>query len=319
MDILQIAKDTISIEQEAIQHLLESIDQQFVEVTNKVAECEGKIVFTGIGKSALIAQKIVATLNSTGTNAIFMHATDAIHGDMGLINQEDVVIAISKSGETSEISYLVPILNSYGIHTIAMTSNPNSFLATNCDQLLYTPVSKEADPNNLAPTSSTTVQIVMGDALATALLSMKGFKKEHFAKYHPGGSLGKQLYLKVKEIMQDDVPPKVSLNASLQEVLLEMSTKRLGATAVYNQGGQVIGIITDGDIRRYFQKENATMETTAEKMMTKNPKSILANSMAFDAFTFMRKHEISQLIVMDSDNNYAGMIHIHDLIKEGFV
>ena len=319
MDILQIAKDTISIEHEAIGKLLESINQQFVDVTNTVAQCKGKIVFTGIGKSALIAQKIVATLNSTGTNAIFMHATDAIHGDMGLINQEDVVIAISKSGETSELTYLVPILHSYGIHTIAMTSNPNSFLATTCDQLLHTPVSQEADPNNLAPTSSTTVQIVMGDALATALLSLKGFKKEHFAKYHPGGSLGKQLYLKVQELMKDENPPQVLTNASLQEVLLEMSTKRLGATAVCDPEGNVLGIITDGDIRRYFQKEHATMETNAEKMMTTNPKSIQETSMAFDAFTFMRQHEISQLIVKNSENEYAGMIHIHDLIKEGFV
>lgn len=318
MNIQNIAKQTIAHEAVALKQLAATIDARFESAIDIIEHAKGKVVCTGIGKSAIVAQKIVATLNSTGTTAIFMHAADAVHGDLGLINQEDVVIAISKSGETSELTILVPILRNFKTSIIAMTSNVNSYLAIHSDAILFTPVENEADPNNLAPTTSTTVQMAMGDAVAIVLLSRKGFMPQDFAKYHPGGSLGKQLYLKVKDILQPDARPLVNEAARMKEVLMEMSAKRMGATVVLNDHAKITGIITDGDIRRYFQSESQKDDVIAKDIMSKSPTLIGINDMAIHAFQLMKNQSISQVIVHDS-LQYLGMIHMHDLLKEGFI
>lgn len=315
--LLERAKETLKIEIEALQDLYESLDQRYLDCIELLQQCLGRIVVTGIGKSALVGQKIVATFNSTGTQAVFMHAADAVHGDLGMIADEDLVLCISKSGETGELKVLVPILKSYGIKVIAMTSNATSFLAKHADGLLYTPVKQEADPNNLAPTSSTIVQSAMGDTLATVLLQQKGFTADHFAKYHPGGSLGKQLYLKVRELCEENTKPMVQLDTPIKDILLNMSANRLGATVVCNAQEAVLGVITDGDLRRWFQTDQNQL-AIAEHIMTPNPKTIDIDSLAFHAFNLMRDESISQLPVIE-DTRYVGMIHINDLLREGFI
>jgi len=293
-----------------------AIDERYAESIDKIKKCRGRIVVTGVGKSALVGQKMVATLNSTGTHALFMHGADAVHGDLGMIGAEDLVICISKSGETSELRILVPILKSSGRVVIAMTAELDSYIAKHAHSVLYTPVSKEADPNNLAPTSSSTVQIAMGDAVAMTLLREKGFKAEDFAKYHPGGSLGKKLYLKVEDMKPEDHSPRVQLDSPMRDILLEMSRSRVGATAVLD-GEKLCGIITDGDIRRWYER-GGDGGAVASLLMHKDPRVIDGGAMAASAYDSMRERSINQIIVV-RDGQYVGMIHIHDLLKEGFV
>lgn len=273
---------------------------------------------TGIGKSALIAQKITATLNSTGTPALFMHAADAVHGDMGMLQDNDVLVCISKSGESPEIRVLLPFVKNLGNTIIGMVSKTDSFLAQNADISLFIPVSREADPNNLAPTASTTAQMAMGDAMAVALLAIKGFTPQDFAKYHPGGALGKQLYLRVSDLASRHPAPKVDLNADIRAIILEISSKRMGAAAVVDRDNHVLGIITDGDLRRMLEGEKDVSQLRAQDIMTPKPKSITSSSMAVKALSVMREHSISQLLVQD-DGHYVGMVHLHDLIKEGLI
>jgi arabinose-5-phosphate isomerase len=314
--ILNLVKDTLKSEAEAINLLSQVIDESIIEIIKKLHNIDGKIIVTGIGKSAIIAQKIVATFNSTGTKSVFLHAADAIHGDLGIISSEDLVICISKSGETDEIKYLVPIIKNIGVELIAMTSNVQSYLANQSDHHIYLPLSKEADPNNLAPTTSTTLQLAMGDAIAVALLSLKGFTPEKFALLHPGGNLGKMLYTRVVDLCYNNALPKVFENASLDNVIIEISNGRLGATVVLNDLGDISGIITDGDLRRMLLSGNYTKENLAMNIMSKNPKTIRHDALAIEAMELMRKLSITQLIVTN-ENKYAGIIHIHDLIREG--
>ena len=273
---------------------------------------------SGIGKSALIAQKIVATFNSTGTPAIFMHAADAIHGDLGMVQPEDIILCISKSGETPEIKVLIPLLANLKIRLIAMVSNPHSHLALNANYVLHTPVSQEADPNNLAPTASTTAQAAMGDALATALLAMRGFSPKDFAPFHPGGALGKQLYLRVKDIYLKNERPCVKRDAGIRQTILEMTSKRLGATAVLDEKEQLIGIITDGDLRRMLEREKDTRQLKASDIMSTTPKCIEPDVLAVKALELMRQNSITQLLVTEG-KKYLGIVHLHDLIREGLI
>ncbi len=316
--IIQIAKEAISIESDALNALKDSISDDFVIVTKWLIELEGKVVVTGIGKSAIVGQKIVATFNSTGTPAIFMHAADAIHGDLGIIQKEDIVFCISKSGETPEIKILVPLLKNMGNKLIAMVSNRQATLSKQADLLLYIPIEKEADPNNLAPTASTTSQMVMGDALAIAVLDAKGFSSDDFAKYHPGGTLGKQLYMKVGDLSGLHLRPAVSPHDTLKKVIIEISSHRLGAVAVIDQQNQLLGMITDGDLRRMLNESEDFMHKQAAEIMNSSPKSIDIQKLAVNALELMKKHQINQLIVLDH-NKYAGMIHVQDLIKEGIL
>ena len=317
--ITKTALQTIDIELETLAGLKNSINKDFVAVVNVIAQCGGRIVITGIGKSAIVAQKIVATLNSTGTPAIFLHAADAIHGDLGMILSSDIVICISKSGETAEIKVLVPLLKNLGNLLIAMVGNKASYLATRADYILHTPVLKEADPNNLAPTASTTAQMALGDALATALLALKGFTPKDFAQFHPGGSLGKQLYLRVHDLYPQNAQPKVLATDNLRTTILEMTSKRLGATAVVDGANKVLGIITDGDLRRMLEHTPDTTGLIAQNLMTAGPKSIGPDEMAVEALSIMRKYSITQLIVMDEGGDYLGIVHLHDLISEGLI
>jgi arabinose-5-phosphate isomerase len=275
------------------------------------------VIVTGIGKSAIIANKIVATLNSTGTPAVFLHAADAIHGDLGIIQRSDVVICLSKSGETPEIKVLVPLLRQQGNSLIALVGNRSSYLAKSADYILDATVPKEACPNNLAPTASTTAQLVMGDALAVALLECRGFSAEDFARLHPGGALGKQLYLKVGDLCINNEVPKVDLEADIRKVILEISARRLGATAVMKDG-KMVGIITDGDLRRMLEKNNNIEGITALDIMTSNPKTIQAGNLVVEALAIMRNYNITQLPVTDN-GNYIGVIHLHDILKEGIL
>ncbi|MEL7119635.1 MAG: KpsF/GutQ family sugar-phosphate isomerase, partial [Bacteroidota bacterium] len=267
----------------------------------------------------LIAQKIVATLNSTGTPALFMHAADAIHGDLGMIQSDDIVMCISKSGETAEIKVLIPLLKNMGSQIIGMVSNKQSFLGKNADFILHTPVTVEADPNNLAPTASTTCQAALGDALATALLAMRGFSPNDFALFHPGGMLGKQLYLRVHDLYINNQAPQVAITDNIQDVILEITSKCLGATAVLDEAGRLCGIITDGDLRRMINNTKDFNALSAKDIMGKTPKRIHADELAIKALEMMRNHSITQLIVVDTENKYLGMIHLHDLIREGLV
>ncbi len=316
--IKDIAEGVFINESDAIKNLIHSVNDDFTSAVKLILESKGRVIVTGIGKSAIIAQKIVATLNSTGTPAIYMHAADAIHGDLGLIQKNDVVICISKSGNTPEIKVLVPFIKNFGNPLIALTSNKNSFLSLQADYTLHTPVEKEACPNNLAPTTSTTAQLAMGDALAVCLLKLKSFTKKDFAKYHPGGSLGKKLYLRVLDIYPNNENPAVKPKTPFKDVLIEISSKRLGATVVLNND-KIEGIITDGDLRRFLQSHTNLSGITAQDLMNKNPKTIIETEMAVNAYELMKKNSISQLIVTDENENYKGMIHIHDLMKEGIM
>ena len=313
--ILQVAGKVIETEANAIKNLSSLLTHEFASAVELIYESKGRVVITGIGKSAIIATKIVATMNSTGTPAIFMHAADAIHGDLGTIQSSDVVICISKSGNTPEIKVLVPLIKNGGNRLLAITSNKDSFLGKNADFVLNAYVEKEACPNNLAPTTSTTAQLVIGDALAICLLEMKGFSSKDFARYHPGGSLGKKLYLRVSDISSQNMKPEVTANTAVKEVIVEMSEKMLGAVAV-TENDTIQGIVTDGDIRRMLNKYDDISVLTAKDIMSKNPKTIDANAMAVDALDLMEENGISQLLV-EAKGKYSGVIHIHNLIKEG--
>lgn len=316
-EIITSAKQTITEEAQAIAKLIDYIDDDFTKSVQYILQSKGRVVITGIGKSAIIANKIVATMNSTGTPAIFMHAADAIHGDLGIIQQDDVVICISKSGNTPEIKVLVPLLKRGNNKLIAITSNKNSVLAQQADSVLYAYVDKEACPNNLAPTTSTTAQLVLGDALAVCLLEMKHFGSSDFAKYHPGGALGKRLYLKVSDIVSHNQKPEVSPNTDIKKVIVEISEKMLGVTAVLNNH-QIVGIVTDGDIRRMLSKTDSIKGLTAKDIMSVNPKTIEVDCLAIDALHLMEKNKITQLLAT-KQGEYVGIIHLHNLIQEGLI
>jgi arabinose-5-phosphate isomerase len=315
--ILELAIKTIETEGNAIQHLASLIDEQFAEAVNCIYKGKGRVVITGVGKSALIASKIVATLNSTGTPAIFMHAADAIHGDLGTIQQKDIVICLSKSGSTPEIKLLVPLIKSGGNKLIAITGNTASYLGEQADFVLNTYVEKEACPNNLAPTTSTTAQLVMGDALAICLLELRGFSPRDFAKYHPGGTLGKKLYLRVEDIASKNMLPRVETHSPVKEVIVEISEKMLGVAAVLDNG-KLVGVVTDGDIRRMLNKYENINGLTAKDIMTTHPKTIEADVLAVKALKEMQANEISQLLV-EKDGTYVGVVHLHNLINEGIL
>ena len=316
--IVSIAKRTLQIEAETLFALQSGIDADFVACVNAIYNAKGRLVVTGIGKSAIIGQKIVATLNSTGTPALFMHAADAIHGDLGMIQPEDLVLCISKSGETAEIKVLVPLLENIGNRLIGMVSNRASYLGKHADFVIHTPVSQEADPNNLAPTASTAAQMAMGDALATALLAVRGFTPGDFAQFHPGGALGKQLYLRVKDLYPQNERPVVKATDNIRTTILEMTSKRLGMTVVLDGEEQVAGIITDGDLRRMLEREKEVAHLSAENIMTRHPKIIAPDALAVKALEMMRERSITQLVVAQ-DGKYLGIIHLHDLIREGLV
>lgn len=315
-NITAIAKETILLESNAIANLTNLINSDFEDAVKFILNSNGRVVVTGIGKSANIATKIVATLNSTGTPAIFMHAADAIHGDLGIIQKDDVVICISKSGNTPEIKVLVPLIKNSNNKIIAITGNADSFLGAQADFTLNTFVEKEACPNNLAPTTSTTAQLVMGDALAVCLLKMKGFTSKDFAKYHPGGALGKRLYLRVSDLIKNNQKPEVSATTPVAEVIVEITEKRLGVTAVVKDD-QLVGIITDGDIRRMLNKSTEISKFTAQDIMSTNPKTISTTAMAVQALDTLENNNITQILVTDEDQQYIGVVHLHDLLKEG--
>ncbi len=315
--ILSTAKTTIRLESEAIGNLSELLTEDFAEAVELIYHSKGRVIITGIGKSAIIANKIVATLNSTGTPAIFMHAADAIHGDLGLILEDDVVICISKSGNTPEIKVLVPLIKNAKNKMIAITGNKDSFLGQQADYILNTFVEQEACPNNLAPTTSTTAQLVMGDALAVCLLELRGFSSKDFAKYHPGGALGKRLYLRVNDLSSQNLKPQVGLEDTLKEVIVEITEKMLGVTAVIDND-TIVGIITDGDLRRMLSNSDDLTGLKAKDIMSTNPRRITEDAMAVDAKEVMEEFGISQLLV-EHDGKYAGVVHLHDLIKEGII
>ncbi|MDA9339548.1 KpsF/GutQ family sugar-phosphate isomerase [Polaribacter sp.] len=315
--IIDTAKETILIESNAIANLTNLLDDNFTNAITFMLASKGRVIVTGIGKSANIANKIVATLNSTGTPAIFMHAADAIHGDLGNVQKDDVVICISKSGNTPEIKVLVPLIKNYGNKIVAITGNIDSFLGKNADFPLNTFVEKEACPNNLAPTTSTTAQLVMGDAIAVCLLKLNNFSSKDFAKYHPGGALGKRLYLRVSDLIKNNQIPQVLENDSIAKVIVEISEKRLGVTAVLDAHKAIIGIITDGDIRRMLSKSTKIDDFTAKDIMGKKPKTILDDAMAVEALERLENNNITQILVTDTANKYIGVVHLHDLIKEG--
>ncbi|EIA10389.1 SIS domain-containing protein [Flavobacterium frigoris] len=316
-NILAIAKKTILSESEAITKLTDLLDDNFSDATQAIYNSKGRLIVTGIGKSAIIAQKMVATFNSTGTPSMFLHASEAIHGDLGMIQNDDIIICISKSGNSPEIKILVPLLKRFGNTLIAITGNTTSFLAKGSDFVLNTTVEKEADPINLAPTNSTTAQLVMGDAIAICLMEIRGFKPEDFAKYHPGGALGKKLLLRVQDMLEHTLKPMVSADTSIKKVIFEISEKRLGVTAVVDQE-KVIGIITDGDIRRMLNERDSFTDLTAKDIMTKNPKLIQSTAMVVDAFNILEDFSITQLVVVDGEE-YKGVLHLHDILKEGIL
>lgn len=318
INIAAIAKRTLQVEAAAIDNLQKFINADFEQSVALIAGCTGRVVITGIGKSAIIGQKIVATLNSTGTPALYMHAADAIHGDLGMIRDEDIILCISKSGNSPEIKVLVPLVKSFGNKLIAITGNVNSYLAQEADLLLNTTVDHEACPNNLAPTTSTTAQLAMGDALAVCLIEWHGFTAADFAKFHPGGTLGKKLYLKVLDLCRQHDAPKVYLDSSLKNVIVAISSGMLGVTAVLDSNDQLGGIITDGDLRRMLEKSMSTDNVTASDIMSRNPKTIQCDELAVNALELMRQHDITQLLVLD-DKKYIGIIHLHDLIREGII
>ena len=316
--IIESALQTIGVEAEALEKLKNEINEEFARCIQAIFSSKGRLVVTGIGKSALVAQKIVATLNSTGTSALFMHAADAVHGDMGMIGPDDLLLCLSKSGESPEIKVLIPYIQSMGNPIIAMVSNRQSFLGQRANYLLHIPISKEADPNNLAPTASTTAQMAMGDAMAVALLALRGFTPRDFAKYHPGGALGKQLYLKAEDVASANERPFVRPGDHIRSVILEISSKRLGAAVVLDDEDRLIGIVTDGDLRRMLESGQDVSDITANDIMTRDPRVIQKEVKAIEALRMIRTHSISQLPVMDGDR-YFGMIHLHDLVREGLI
>ncbi|WP_430399211.1 KpsF/GutQ family sugar-phosphate isomerase [Flavobacterium sp.] len=315
--ILESAKKTILAESESVANLVNYLTDDFAKSVEIIFKSKGRLVITGIGKSAIIAQKIVATLNSTGTPSIFLHASEAVHGDLGMVLPEDVIICISKSGNSPEIKVLVPLLKRFGNTLIGMTSDLNSFLGKESHFILHAHVDNEACPNNLAPTNSTTAQLVLGDALAVALMEVRNFKNEDFAIYHPGGALGKKLLLKVKDMLDTTHKPQVSPNDSIKKVIMEISEKRLGVTAVV-ENNTVIGIITDGDIRRMLNTRDTFADLEAQDIMTKNPKNISSSILVSEALDILENNSITQLVVLE-DNKYLGVLHLHDILKEGIV
>ncbi|MFA6807019.1 MAG: KpsF/GutQ family sugar-phosphate isomerase [Bacteroidales bacterium] len=317
-EIKTIAVQTIKKESLAIDKLTNNINDDFVQVVELIFNNKGRVIVTGIGKSANIATKIVSTFNSTGTPAIFMHAADAIHGDLGIIQPDDVIICISKSGNTPEIKVLIPLIKNLGNKLIAIAGEPQSTLAIQADYFLNVYVDREACPNNLAPTSSTTAQLVMGDALAVCLLECRGFTSQDFAKYHPGGALGKRLYLKVSDLFLNNEKPEVGLETPLAQTLIEISSKRLGCVAVI-EDETIKGVITDGDLRRMLSKSLSSDNQKAKDIMTINPKTISKDKFAVEALNLMKEYHITQLLVVDMDNKYVGVIHLHDLIREGII
>lgn len=314
--IIETANRTIALEAKAIASLSNFIDSHFEKVVHAIHQCVGRVVISGIGKSAIVAQKIVATLNSTGTPSLFMHAADAIHGDLGMIQPQDIVILISKSGESPEIKVLVPLIKNFKNLLVALVGNVESFLAKEADFIINTTIDQEACPNNLAPTSSTTAQMVMGDALAVCLMELKQFSNTDFARFHPGGNLGKRLYLSVKDIAGGNPIPKVLPTASLKEVIMEITAKRLGATAVVDSANHILGIITDGDLRRMLERSDSIKDITAAHIYTPHPKTIPSFTLAVDALDQFSIYGISHLLV-EADGKYIGIVHLHDLIKEG--
>lgn len=315
-DIKQIAVEVLQLEAQSVLELQKYVDQSFEDAVTAIFGMKGRLVITGIGKSAIIGQKIVATLNSTGTPAVFMHAADAIHGDLGIIQPDDVVLCISKSGNTPEISVLIPFLKMNGNKLIAMVGNVDSFLAKEADFVLNCTVQKEACPNNLAPTCSSTAQLALGDALASSLIHLRGFTSHDFAKFHPGGILGKRLYIKVNDLFKYNEKPFVLPTDNIQKVILEISGKCLGVTAVV-ENDRVVGAITDGDLRRMLQKNSNFDHLTAADIMTPNPKTIPPETLAVEALDMMKQKQITNLFVVNEQLHYLGVIHIHDIIKEG--
>ena len=314
-DIIKTAKNSINNQGQSILQLTNFINEDFKNTVEFIHSIKGRVIVSGIGKSAIIGMKIVATLNSTGTHSIFMHAAEAVHGDLGIIQDNDVVVLISKSGNTSEIKDLLPFLKNTGIKLVAISSEKNSFLVNNCDFFLNSFIKKEACPNNLAPTTSTTAQLVIGDALAICLSEMKGFKENDFAKFHPGGSLGKKLHLRVKDLLSKNLKPEVDFDESFKNIVDEISKKMLGATAVL-KNGLAVGIITDGDLRRFFSKNSDSKSVKASDLMSSSPKKINSEILASEALKLMNKNKITQLIVEDK-NNYLGIIHLHNILNEG--
>lgn len=317
-EAIKTARRTLEIEAQTIANLKASIDASFEQSMNIIAQASGRVVVTGIGKSALIGRKLVATFNSTGTPAVFMHAADAIHGDLGMVLPSDVLLCISKSGETPEVKALIPMLKVRGSRLIGMTGNRNSYLAQQADTILYTPIEEEADPNNLAPTASTAAQLAMGDALAMALLTYKGFGTQDFAQLHPGGALGKQLYLRVSDVYLQNECPSVEADTNIRSTILEMTSKRLGCTAVIDTEQKLLGIITDGDLRRMLSSGEDVSQLQAKDIMSANPKTIEQDALAVQALEIMRKKSITQLLITKS-GKYVGVVHLHDLLREGLV
>ena len=318
MNLKDLAVSVIDKEAKAVEKLKPYINDEFIEILNLIYGSKGRLIITGIGKSAIIGSKIVATLNSTGTPSIFMHAADAIHGDLGIIQQDDVVLCISKSGNTPEIKVLVPLIRRMGNKLVAMVSNAESYLALHSDYVIRATVDAEACPNNLAPTSSTTTQLVMGDALAVCLLKMRGFSPEDFAKYHPGGSLGKRLYLTVGDVYDKELRPWVQPQETIQNTIINISQNRLGATVVLGVNDELMGIITDGDVRRMVEKGKPMDSLAAADIMSRNPKVVQKSELAVNAFSIMEKNKITSVVVMDG-GKYVGLIHIHDVLREGIV
>ncbi len=317
LNLLEIAKQTLEIESKAIANLSNFLTEDFEKAVQAIINSKGRVIVTGIGKSANIATKIVATFNSTGTPAIFMHAADAIHGDLGNIQKDDIVLCISKSGNTPEIKVLIPLIKNSKNTIIAISGNVDSYLGENVDYFINSYVAEEACPYNLAPTTSTTAQLVLGDALAIGLLRLRNFSSADFAKYHPGGALGKRLYMRVEDVMQKKDIPSVGPNDAIKDVIIEISSKRLGTTAVLDNS-RVIGVITDGDLRRMLESHQNIESLSAKDIMSKNPKTIVKDALAVDALQTMEENNITQLLVV-VDNTYLGVVHLHDLLKEGII
>jgi len=317
--IFKTALRTIRLEAESVAGLSKYINEDFEKAVETIFNCKGRLVLSGVGKSAIIAQKITATLNSTGTPGLFMHAADAIHGDIGMVQKDDVVMIISKSGESPEVKVLIPLIKNFGNTLIGMGGNVKSFLAKNCKYFLNTTVAEEACPNNLAPTSSTTAQMVMGDAMAVCLMSMAGFNGQDFARFHPGGNLGKRLYLRVKDLYIYNSKPAVLPGAGLKEIIVEITKSRLGATAVITEDEKIAGIITDGDLRRMLEISNILDDIKAVNILTADPTTIFADDLAVNALEVLRTNDISQLIVTNKRGEYLGILHLHDLVKEGIL
>lgn len=317
-DIIKYALTALEIELQGVQNLKNNFDDNFAETVKTLLNCKGRFVISGIGKSGIIAQKMVATFNSTGSPAIFMHASDAIHGDLGMIQNEDIVIILSKSGESPEVKVLVPLVKKLEAKIVAITGNTQSYLGKNADYTLNTYVEREACPNNIAPTSSTTAQLVMGDILAVCLIKLKHFSKNDFAKYHPGGDIGKQLFLTVEDLYKNNSTPSVTHDTPLKYVILTITKGRVGATAVIDEQKKVTGIITDGDIRRLLEKTDSLGNIIAKDITSANPKTVNANTLALDAMEILKSYNVNQLLVTDEENTYLGIVHLHDLIREGF-